>query len=166
MIRLRAFWSSFLLDGSGGVLIPGLQIDLGPLTPWHRFRQLVQKIDRLVYEEIARRRKEALQGRTDVMAMLLAARDENDGPMSDDEIRDELITMLVAGHETTATSLSCRHRCAKRDFWRARAGGNVFVMADGPDPARNRIAVSLLDAHQGNGPSTPSSNCLTLSRSA
>ena len=55
---------------------------------------------------IACRRKEGPRGRTDVMAMLLAARDENDEPMSDDEIRDELITMPVAGHETTATSFS------------------------------------------------------------
>ena len=106
--RLRALLVAFLgLTGSGpALLIPGLQVNLGPLTPWRRFRQLVQEIDRLLYEEIARCRKEGVQGRTDVMAMLLAARDENDEPMSDTEVRDELVTMLVAGHETTATSLS------------------------------------------------------------
>ena len=106
--RLRALLVEFLgLTGSGpALLIPGLQVNLGPLTPWRRFRQLVQEIDLLLYEEIARCRKEGVQGRTDVMAMLLAARDDDDEPMSDDEIRDELVTMLVAGHETTATSLS------------------------------------------------------------
>ena len=106
--RLRALLVEFLgLVGSSPVLlIRRLQVNLGPLTAWKRICELRGIIDQLLYDEIARCKKEALQQRTDIMAMLVAARDEDGQPMSDDEIRDELITMLVAGHETTATSLS------------------------------------------------------------
>ena len=60
----------------------------------------------MLYNEIARCKREAVQERSDIMAMLVAARDEDGEAMSDEEIHDELITMLVAGHESTATSLS------------------------------------------------------------
>ena len=152
--RLRALLVEFLgLTGSGpALLIPGLQIDLGPLTPWGRFRRLVQEIDRLLYDEIARCRKEGPQGRADVMAMFLTARDENDEPMNDDEIRDELITMLVAGHETTATSLSwVVHRLLQNAdvLEKARAeAATVFGNGlDGSEPAPEQIAaLHYLDA--------------------
>jgi cytochrome P450 len=61
----------------------------------------------LLYEEIARRRcDEDLEERTDVLSLLLRARDEDGEPMTDAELRDELMTMLAAGHETTATALA------------------------------------------------------------
>ena len=152
--RLRALLVEFLgLTGSGpALLIPGLQVNLGPLTPWRRFRQLVQEIDRLLQEEIARCRKEGAQGRTDVMAMLLAARDENDEPMSDDEIRDELVTMLVAGHETTATSLSwVVHSLLQNADVLAKAQAEVATVFDNgledPGPTAEQIAtLHYLDA--------------------
>ena len=152
--RLRGLLVEFLgLTGSGpALLIPGLQINLGPLTPWRRFRRLVQEIDRLLYDEIARCRKEGPQSRADVMAMLLAARDEHDEPMSDEEIHDELITILVAGHETTATLLSwVVHRLlqsadivAKAQAEAAAAFGNGL---DDSEPATEQIAaLHYLDA--------------------
>ena len=106
--RLRALLVVFLrLIGSSPVmLVRQLQVDVGPLTAWRRIRRLQGEIDHLLYDEIARCRKEALDSRTDIMAMLVAARDEDGQAMSDEEIRDELVTLLVAGHETTATSLS------------------------------------------------------------
>ncbi len=106
--RLRVLLVEFLrLVGSSPLLlIRRLQVNLGPLTAWKRIGELSREINRLLYDEIARRRTAALEERTDIMAMLVAARDEDGQPMSDDEIRDEMITMLVAGHETTATSLS------------------------------------------------------------
>ena len=152
--RLRALLVAFLgLTGSGpALLIPGLQVNLGPLTPWRRFRQLVQEIDRLLYEEITRCRKEGVQGRTDVMAMLLAARDENDESMSDHEIRDELVTMLVAGHETTATSLSwVVHSLLQNADVLAKARAEVVTVfgngLEGPEPTAEQIAaLHYLDA--------------------
>ena len=67
---------------------------------------LLRRIDRLLYDQIARCKESQRRKRTDILAMLVAARDEDGRPMSDAEIRDEIITMLVAGHETTATSLA------------------------------------------------------------
>lgn len=96
-------------------LIRWLNSISGPLTTWigliqHRRIQLRhpqhRHIDRLLYDRIARCRESTQEERTDILAMLVAARDEDGRPMSDEEIRDEIITMLLAGHETTATSLA------------------------------------------------------------
>jgi cytochrome P450 len=62
-------------------------------------------VDRLLYEEIAAHRAEP-DGREDVLSLLLAARDEQGQGLSDEELRDHLITLLVAGHETTTTALA------------------------------------------------------------
>ena len=79
----------------------------GPRSPWGRFRQRVRQADTAIYEEIrARRADPDAAERGDVMSLLLQARDEEGEPLSDSELRDELVTLLVAGHETTATSLA------------------------------------------------------------
>jgi cytochrome P450 len=81
--------------------------DLGPLSPGGRFARRLAAADRVIHEEIARRRGEPdLDERSDVLSLLLRARDEQARPMTSAELRDELITMLAAGHETTATALS------------------------------------------------------------
>jgi cytochrome P450 family 135 len=72
-----------------------------------RFEQRRRELDEMIYEEIAQRRAATdLEDREDVFSMLLGARDENGEPMTDQELRDELVTLLVAGHETTATGLA------------------------------------------------------------
>jgi cytochrome P450 len=72
-----------------------------------RFEERRRVVDEMIYAEIARRREETdLEDREDILSMLLLARDEHGEPMSDPELRDELVTLLVAGHETTATGLS------------------------------------------------------------
>jgi cytochrome P450 len=87
-------------------MIPQLQRDLGPWSPWARFRRLRDEADRLMFELIDERREEGEDGRDDVLSMLLAARHEDGSPMSPQELRDELMTLLVAGHETTASELA------------------------------------------------------------
>jgi cytochrome P450 len=88
-------------------LIPHLRRDLGPLSPWVRFLAVRDAVDEALYAEIARRRDDpALGERTDIFSLLMQARDEDGRPLSDRELRDELITLLVAGHETTATGLA------------------------------------------------------------
>jgi len=83
-----------------------VQKDLGPRTPWGRFVRLRDKVDRLLYEEIARRRGDRDgETREDILSLLLSARDETGAWLTDRELRDELITLLLAGHETTATSI-------------------------------------------------------------
>jgi cytochrome P450 family 135 len=83
---------------------------LGPerLAHFGPFKRLHEQVDELIYAEIAdRRRATDLDRREDILSMLLEARHDSDGsPMSDREIRDELVTLLVAGHETTATALA------------------------------------------------------------
>jgi cytochrome P450 family 135 len=81
--------------------------DLGPWSPWARFKRARAELDAFLYEEIALRRAEPdLAERDDVLSLLLAAHDEDGQPMSDGELRDELVTVIGAGHETTATAIA------------------------------------------------------------
>ncbi len=83
-----------------------LQIDLGPWSPWGNFIKNREEIYELLCAEISERRQKLDPERSDILTMLLLARDEEGEGMSDIELRDELMTLLIAGHETTATSLS------------------------------------------------------------
>ena len=86
-------------------LIPQLQKAPFGFGPWARFDELSAETDALIYELIEERRA-AAEERDDVLSMLLEARHEDGSPMSDIELRDELMTLLVAGHETTASALA------------------------------------------------------------
>ena len=79
----------------------------GPLSPWRRFAALRERADALLREEIRARRADphGADG-DDIFSMLLAARDPDGVALSDSELRDELMTLLLAGHETTATALA------------------------------------------------------------
>lgn len=85
---------------------PFLRKDWGSWSPWGRFLRVRQQVDELIYAEIADRRRSLEVERTDILALLMAARDEQGQPLSDVELRDELITLLFAGHETTASALA------------------------------------------------------------
>lgn len=85
---------------------PILQRDFGSWSPGGRFVRFKQQIDQLLYAEIQERRAHPDASRNDILSLLLAARDEAGQPMSDQELRDELMTLLLAGHETTATALT------------------------------------------------------------
>jgi cytochrome P450 len=89
-----------------GIALPPLRKTIGRRV-WNRFQRLRAEVDAELYDEIARRRTvpEGSQ-RDDVLSILLQARDEQGKPMTDVELRDELMTLLVAGHETTATTLA------------------------------------------------------------
>jgi cytochrome P450 len=98
-----------LLDRQSGTLaavtsMPLLRRTLFGLGPWDRFLRDRKRADDLLFAQIARRRAEKEPGQ-DILGMLLEARDEEGRPLTDSELRDELMTLLVAGHETTATML-------------------------------------------------------------
>jgi cytochrome P450 family 110 len=96
------------------LLVPVLRRDLGPFTPYRRFRDNLAAADALVHAQIAQRRAQAKDPavrRDDVLSLLLQARDEDGQPLGDDELRDELMTLLIAGHETTATALCWAFEC-------------------------------------------------------
>jgi cytochrome P450 len=105
--RLRSALVSVLDMQAVFALPSALRRDLGRWSPWGQLQRRLKAADALLYEEIARRRSETdLEDRTDVLSLLLRARDEDGQPMTDIELRDELMTMLLAGHETTATGLA------------------------------------------------------------
>jgi cytochrome P450 len=105
--RLRAALVA-VIDSSPLYMLTSLaRRDLGPLSPGRRFLRRLHAADALLLEEIASRRREPdLEERGDVLSLLLRARDDEGRQMSDGELRDELFTMLAAGHETTATELA------------------------------------------------------------
>ncbi len=129
--ELRDALRGFLdLTTNPKLLLPVLLVGPSRVTRIPFYRRRVDRVDRLIYREIdARRRAEDLEERDDVLSMLIQARHEDGGSaeraseiagddererakrdggqaMSDQEMRDELLTLLVAGHETTATALA------------------------------------------------------------
>jgi cytochrome P450 len=89
------------------MLFPYMRKRLGPLSPMVRFERARDALDEFVYAEIAARRAElGGEDRDDVLSLLLDATHEDGTPMSDQELRDELVTVIGAGHETTATALA------------------------------------------------------------
>lgn len=102
----------FLIDltatrfGFATSFFPILQRDFGAWSPGGRFVRFKQGIDQLLYAEIQERREHPDPSRSDILSLLLAARDEAGQPMTDEELRDELMTLLLAGHETTATAIT------------------------------------------------------------
>jgi cytochrome P450 len=81
-----------------------VQRDLGPRSPWGRFRLAVERFDTLLLDVVARRRSEP--GGDSVLALLLEQRDEDGNPPTDRHLRDQLVALLVAGHDTSAASLA------------------------------------------------------------
>jgi cytochrome P450 family 110 len=92
---------------SSFLFFPALQQDLGEWSPWGKFLCNREALDRLIYQEIAdRRREENRLDRSDILSLLIDAKDSDGNGMSYLELRDELMTLLFAGHETTATALT------------------------------------------------------------
>lgn len=87
------------------VFIPPLQRDLGPASPGRRFQRARRRVRTFLEGQIEARR-EATGEHHDILSLLIAARDEHGEAMTTEEIRDELMTLTVAGHETTATALA------------------------------------------------------------
>ena len=94
--------------------------------PMRDYEQLARRADELIFEQIEERRAAAQSDRDDVLAMLLQARHEDDSPMSAQELRDELMTALVAGHETTASQLAWAfERLAREPAARSRLAAEI-----------------------------------------
>lgn len=91
---------------SSFLFIPALQQDLGAWSPWGRFLRDREVLDRLLYAEIADRRRNYQPDRSDILNLLIGSKDADGNGMSDVELHDELMTLLFAGHETTATALA------------------------------------------------------------
>ncbi|MDA0266402.1 MAG: cytochrome P450 [Cyanobacteria bacterium] len=88
------------------IFMPWLQKDFGAWSPGGRIQRLAEETDALLFAEIQDRRANPDPARIDILSLLLAAKDEDGNGLSDQDLRDELMTLLVAGHETTATALT------------------------------------------------------------
>jgi len=110
LLRFERLIEDFSDRVSAVLAFPMLRRDLGRWSPWSRFQRSRAALDTFIYEEITLRRAEVASGgedgHDDVLSLLLAARHDDGSPMSDEELRDELVTVLGAGHETTATGLA------------------------------------------------------------
>jgi cytochrome P450 family 110 len=91
---------------SAFLFLPWLQKDLGAWSPWGRFVRDRAELDSLIYAEINERRQSGETDRTDILSMLIGSQDADGNGMSNLELHDELMTLLFAGHETTATVLA------------------------------------------------------------
>ena len=126
--------------------------------PWRRLRRAIADADRLLYAEIADHRADPrLAERTDALSMLVRASDEDGREMTDRELRDQLITLLLAGHDTTATGLAwalerlSRHPAVlQRAVRAAEDGDDDYLDAVAKETLRNRPVVRA-DSHRTGG---------------
>ncbi|WP_433592256.1 cytochrome P450 [Nocardia sp. CA-145437] len=127
-----AFLESF---GSTLFLAPGLRRNMFGLTGWERFAAARDRLDELVDAEVTRRRAHG-GGGTDLLALLLDTRYEDGDAISDTDLREQLRTLLVAGHETTATALVwALYRLHREPDTLARLRGELTGAGTDPDPA-------------------------------
>jgi cytochrome P450 family 135 len=125
---------------------------LGERGPYGRFERLRGEVDAELFAEIAERRRDpAVADREDILAALVSARFEDGEPMSDQEVRDQLMTLLLAGHETTATALAwafdllLRNPAALRRLREELAGGedDAYLRATITESLRLRPVVPI-----------------------
>jgi cytochrome P450 family 135 len=129
--------------------------NLGPHAPWARFIRARDALDAVLVAEIRQRRQAPdLEQRSDVLSQLLLARDDEGRTMTDDEVRDELVTLLFAGHETTATALAwafdllLHHpRVLSRLVGELDGGASEYLDATIMETLRVRPVIALVDRH-------------------
>jgi cytochrome P450 len=148
--RARDRWADAIRRDVGAaapsiIFLPGLRRDFLGLGPWAKFRRARDRLESLIMKEIAARRGGPIRGE-DILSLIMAARYDDGGSMSDPEIRDQLLTLLAAGHETTATAL------AWALYWIHRDPALLSALRDevrglGPEPEPDAVAaLPLLDA--------------------
>jgi cytochrome P450 len=118
--------------------------DLGPRSPWGRFKVAVERFDALLYELLARRRAE--QREDSVLALLLSQRDEDGNPPTDQQLRDQLVALLMGGHDSSAASLAWAfERLARtpRVHARLREGDPAYLDAVVKEILRARPALTI-----------------------
>jgi cytochrome P450 len=139
--KLQHFLGDILEKASSRLIVallyfPALQRDFGPINFWGKQMRRQQQADELIYEEIRERREQPDSSRTDILSLLMAATDEAGQPMTDEELRDELMTLLVAGHETTATALAwALYWIHKLPSVRQKLLQELDSLGDDPDPS-------------------------------
>jgi cytochrome P450 len=136
------------LSSSWILFFPQLQRNRWVCNPWERVRQLREKTNVALMGVIERRRAGRTAGLTDVLSLLLGMRDEAGEPLSNEELHDELLTLLIAGHETTATALEWTlHFLLHSPSQLARVRAELrAVVDDGPVEPVHLPRLEFLDA--------------------
>jgi cytochrome P450 len=120
--------------------------DLGPRSPWGRFRLAVERFDAVLFELLARRRACPDEDGDSILSVLLSQHDEQGGPPSDRHLRDELVALLVGGHDSSAASLAwafellARHPAVQA---RLRDGDPAYLDAVVKEVLRIRPALTI-----------------------
>jgi cytochrome P450 family 135 len=159
--RLRELFERMMdLCESPFTLLPEFRREAGGFSPYGRLMRVLAELDEIVYAEIAERRRRRAEDRgEDLLSLLVAAEGADGTPMTDREIRDELVTMLMAGQETTTSALSwaferlARHPAVAERLAREIDGGDEeYLDAVIKEVLRQRppipVMVRKLRAHQ------------------
>lgn len=150
--ELRTLLPPLVPLASRMALLPkALRRDVGPWSPWGRVVRGRRRYDEIIAGLIAEARADpALEQRSDVLAMMLQARYDDGSPITDAHVADELLTLLAAGHETTATTLAWaverirRHpRLLSRLTAEADAGGSELRQATIWEVQRTRPVIEV-----------------------
>jgi len=117
------------------VFVKRLRRPLFGVGPWDRFVQARQKLDRMIDDEVARRKPATDdRQRQDILSLLVSARYEDGSAMTREQIRDELVSLLFAGHETTAVSLAWTlYHLHRQPATLERVRGEVTALGSEPD---------------------------------
>jgi cytochrome P450 family 110 len=133
MVRsAKAMKSPFI---AGLLYFPSLQIDWGTRSPWGYLRHLRRQMSELIYAQIADRRQQNQGAKSDILSLLISATDETGQPMTDAELHDELITMVIAGSETTASAIAwAMYWIHRHPRVREKLLAELNALGSSPDP--------------------------------
>jgi cytochrome P450 len=122
----------------------GLRLLRGPGSPWRRLMASRRVLDEIVFAEIAARRARPDEGRRDILSLLVAARGEGGEAFGDREIRDQLMTLMFAGHDTTTSTVTFMlHELARHPDVRARLCAEQDEVLGGAPPTALQLEREL-----------------------
>jgi cytochrome P450 len=120
-----------------------LQVVRGPGSPFARLRRVRRVLDRLVLDEIARRRE---GGGEDVLSLLVTATDADGVGLTDEQIRDQVLTLLFAGHDTTTSTVAFLfYELARHPEWAERLAGERDAVAGEAEPTAAQLFSEMPD---------------------
>ncbi|MEH1967129.1 cytochrome P450 [Nostoc sp.] len=112
-----------------------LQQDLGAWSPWGKFLHNREQIDQFLYTEIAKCQQQPDPERIDILSLLISCRDEAGQPMTVQELRDQLITLILAGYETTASAMAWGlYWIHQKPLVHEKLLQELDTLGDSPDP--------------------------------
>jgi cytochrome P450 len=116
-----------------------LRVFRGKRSPWGRMQVAARKLDALIYAEIADRRASGRRG-SDILSLLLDAEDEDGNRLSDVQVRDEVMTLLFAGHDTTTSTISFMfYELARQPSIAERLRAEQRTLLDGGRPSAAQL---------------------------